>query len=531
MAVAIDFGTSNTAIARWNPASEAGEAVPLSELSQQLGNNPPLVPSLVYINDASSGRVTVGQAVRDRGWDRADDPRFFSGFKRGIGTEVQGFLPQLDGQVVDFERVGQWFLSALTERLDAADADSLVLTVPVDSFEAYRRWLARACQALPVERVRMLDEPTAAALGYGTTDGDVLLVLDMGGGTVDLSLVQLNLERRGSGQPLGFVLKWGERLLGERSAQRARTARTLAKAGENVGGEDIDRWLLEHFAREQALPQNALTARLVERLKVTLSERDRARENYFDDTTLDSYSLALDRPTFEGILSQQGLFERLEALTSQVLQQGRRSGIEAADIDGVLLVGGTTCIPAIRQWVQSYFPSDKVYAHRPFTATATGALQLARGIELKDFLYHSYGIRYWNHRENGHSWHPIVRAGRPYPTERPIELKLGASLENQPSIELIVGEMGADGSSRTEVCLDGNRLVTRSLEAPQAQVRPLNDREGARTIARLDPLGSPGRDRVKVQFRVDAQRTLRLTVEDLLTERVLLQDCAVVELS
>jgi molecular chaperone DnaK (HSP70) len=64
--------------------------------------------------------------------------------------------------------------------------------VPVDSFEAYRHWLGKVCQALPVESVRMLDEPTAAALGYGMVNEEILLVIDFGGGTLDLSLVQLD---------------------------------------------------------------------------------------------------------------------------------------------------------------------------------------------------------------------------------------------------------------------------------------------------------------------------------------------------
>ena len=69
--------------------------------------------------------------------------------------------------------------------------ESLVLTVPVDSFEVYRSWLSGVCETLPVERIRLLDEPTAAALGYGMTAAETLLVVDFGGGTLDLSLVQL----------------------------------------------------------------------------------------------------------------------------------------------------------------------------------------------------------------------------------------------------------------------------------------------------------------------------------------------------
>jgi len=65
---AIDFGTSNTCIARWNPVTQQPETVSLPGLSHQLSQNP-LIPSLVYVKDASQNKVVVGQAVRDRGLD------------------------------------------------------------------------------------------------------------------------------------------------------------------------------------------------------------------------------------------------------------------------------------------------------------------------------------------------------------------------------------------------------------------------------------------------------------------------------
>lgn len=112
----------------------------------------------------------------------------------------------------------------------------------------------------------------------------------------------------------------------------------------------------------------------------------------------------------------------------------------------------------------------------------------------------------------------------------PVELVLGASVENQPSIELILGELGAETGS-TEVYFDGDRLVTRNLASGQTQVNPLNDREGARSIAQLTPPGHPGSDRIKVLFQVDEQRFLRITVEDLFTHQTLLENQPVVQLS
>jgi molecular chaperone DnaK (HSP70) len=530
---AIDFGTSNTVITRWNSATQQSETLNLPGLSLQLSQNPPLIPSLLYVEDASQDKVVVGQAVRDRGLDLTHDPRFFRSFKRGIGADIQGFLPELDGKIVSFEQVGEWFLERIIEKLKPSEDDSiesLILTVPVDSFEAYRHWLGGVCQSLPVEQVRMLDEPTAAALGYGVAQGDTLLVIDFGGGTLDLSLVQLNQDAQTGKKPLGFILKWGEKLLGESSGQKAKIARVLAKAGQNLGGSDLDNWLVDYFVQTQGLTRSPLTTRLAERLKIQLSEKQSATEVYFNDETLESYELNLDRKTFETILKDHQFFEILDDRITQLLQQARRSGIEVSDIDAVLLVGGTVKIPAVQDWVKQYFDSSKIRCEKPFEAIAQGALQLAQGIEVQDFLYHSYGIRYWDRRNNCHNWHSIIKSGQAYPMGDPVELVLGASVENQPSIELIVGELGS-ASGRTEVYFDGDRLITRPLGGGQTAVQALNDREGARNIAQLTPTGSPGSDRIKVQFWVDAQRSLRINVEDLLTNETLLQNQVVAQLS
>jgi molecular chaperone DnaK (HSP70) len=527
---AIDFGTSNTAIARWNSATGKAELVKLPGLSQQLASVPPLIPSLVYVEDAAKSKILAGQLVCDRGLDFANNPRFFRSFKRGIGTKIQGFLPELDGKSLSFEQVGEWFLRELITNLQGETKEnlqSLVLTVPVDSFESYRNWLMGVCQSLAVEQIRILDEPTAAALGYGAADRELLLVVDFGGGTIDLSLVQLSAA---ANQTRGYILKWGQKMLGENSAQTKNTARVIAKAGANLGGADLDNWLVDYFARTQELPKSSLTTRLAERLKIKLSEAKKAKEVYFNDETLETYELALDREGFERILAEQGFFTRLDNLMTQVLQQARRNGVETIDIDAVLLVGGSVKIPAVQNWIKQYFDEVLIKNQRHFEAIATGALEVAQTSEIKDFLYHSYGIRYWNRKTQSHDWHSIIKTGQPYPTEQPVELVLGASTPNQSSMELIIGELALE-DTKTEVYFDGDRLITRAVNNNKIAVQPLNDREGARTIANLNPLGNPGSDRLRLLFNIDSQRYLRITVEDLLTQETLLNNYIVVELN
>lgn len=523
MQYAIDFGTSNTVVARVNSQGDV-ETVKLPGLSSLLADNPPLIPSLVYMQNAKQQEALIGQEVIDRGFDIATNQRFFRGFKRAIGNPTPGFVPELDDIAVNFETVGTCFLQKIIAQLP--ELESLIFTVPVDSFEPYRQWLGNICEKLGVKQVRLLDEPTAAALGYGLSSGDeTLLVIDFGGGTLDLALVKLNSTQTAgkdakTKSPLGFLLKWGERTISN-SKQNSQIAKVIAKVGENLGGLDIDNWLVDYFHTSQGLPKNSLITRLAERVKISLSNSDRASEVFFDDKTFNSYELELDRTQFGNILKRNNFFARLDRALEKVSQQAKRQGTELSDVDAVLLVGGTAQIPAVRDWVAQNFPAEKMRASKPFEAIAHGALSL--GWQLKDFLYHSYGVRYWDKRYQRHGWHMIIKSGQPYPST--VEIVLGASVPNQPSIELVIGELS---ETNVEVYFEGDRLVTRSIDKQQLAAQALNEK--ASTVAQLNPLGSPGSDRIKVIFRIDEQRTLRITVEDLLSDQTLLENQAVVQL-
>lgn len=532
MEYAIDFGTSNTVIARINHNGEI-ETVQLAYSSLTL-NNPPLIPSFVYVQDAVNEQILIGQEVCDRGLDNKitkGEQRFFKAFKRAIASNVSVFVPEIDGREVGFELVGEWFLKRIIENLP--DVDSLVFTVPVDSFEAYRHWLSEICTNLTVKQVRIIDEPTAAALGYGLSgDGETLLVIDFGGGTLDLSLVklsQLETEVNQRKSSLNFLLKWGDRTIKNPSnnplnnTQNPQTAKVLAKTGQNLGGIDIDNWIIDYFHQALGLPKNSLVTRLAERIKIALSSAESTTEVYFNDETFEFYELTLTRSQLNQMLEQQKFFVNLDLALDRIRQQSIRQNIDLEKIDAVLLVGGTSQIPAVKEWALRHFPIEKIKAHKPFEAIAHGAV--SQGWELKDFLYHSYGVRYWDKRRKQHNWHTIVKSGETYPLPKPVELTLGASVADQPSIELVIGELG---ETNVEVYFEDDRLITRSLDNQQLAVHILN--QNSKAIARLNPLGQTGSDRIKVLFQVDEKRILRISVIDLLTKQNLLEDIPVVQL-
>lgn len=532
MEYVIDFGTSNTVVARINENGEI-ETVKLADYCSLIADNPPLIPSFVYVQDAINGKIIIGQEVCDRGLDNKNsksEQRFFKSFKRAIGSNVSIFIPEIDGREVGFELVGEWFLKRIIERLP--DVDSLIFTVPVDSFESYRNWLGEVCEKLTVNQVRILDEPTAAALGYGLNGGgETILVIDFGGGTLDLSLVklssaQIESEINQPKSPLGFLLKWGDRIVKNPSTsnnQSSQTAKVLAKTGQNLGGIDIDNWILDYFHSTLGLPKNSLINRLAERIKIALSSHQSATEVYFNDETFESYELTLTRSQLNQILEQQKFFANLDRALDQIRQQATRQNIDLANIDAVLLVGGTSQIPAVKEWALRYFSTEKVKANKPFEAIAHGAI--SQGWELKDFLYHSYGVRYWDKRYKKHNWHTIIKSGETYPLPKPVELTLSASVTDQPSIELVIGELG---ETNVEVYFEDQRLITRVLDNKQVAVHILN--QNSKAIAKLNPSGQTGSDRIKVLFQVDEKRTLKITVLDLLTKQKLLEDMPVVQL-
>jgi len=526
---AIDFGTTNTVVACWQENSQRPEVVALAGVSQVLSSDLALIPSLVYVEDAARPQILIGQAVVDKGLENRSGNRLFQTFKRGIGAKIQGFMPELDGVAISFEQVGTWFLEQILGRLYGDGvADSLVLTVPVDSFEAYRRWLTSVCQGWAVEQIYLLDEPTAAALGYDQSQANLILVLDFGGGTIDFSLVRLNSSPE-SKVGSGFLLKW-RNIRPTSPAPSPRVSQVLAKAGLNLGGSDIDQWLLNYFCQTLGLQPSRMLLRLGERLKIALTDTEKAMEFYFDAQSLESYELNLSRAQLATILEEQGWFKQCAGLIEQVLQQGRQQGIQPPDIEAVLLVGGTSQMPLLQDWLLQYFTTEQIFCHNPLTAVALGSLKLLQKQQVSDYIYHSYGVRYWNRRQNCHSWHTVIKAGQPYPMTEPVELTLGASLDNQPSIELLIGELGAN-SGATEVYFDGDRLLTRLVTTENPVVQTLIDGPGASTIARLDPPGKPGGDRLKVQLWVDENRYLRLTVTDLLTDKILLNNQQVAQLS
>ncbi len=505
--LAIDFGTTNSVVAHWNSDKETSEIVNMPHISTASEDDrPSLIPSLLYIHDAANNQVTIGQAVCDNRLDYQRDNRLFRNFKRGIVAMPAPDPREIDGVLYGDQDAGRSFIRQVLASIPYpnTEIEQLVLTAPVASFEGYLAWLNNLIENIPAERVRIVDESTAAALGYAVTEPNaVVLVFDFGGGTLDLSLVQLPESREKTG---GLI----QRLLRGNAGQHS--AKVIAKAGRVIGGSDIDQWVVGEVLKRTGVSTKDLgtnyTSLLTrcEAAKIALSTHETADITF--EAAGKSYSLTFTRLELEALLEENGFSSALRRVVDKVMHVAHQRGIFKEDINDVLLVGGTSLMPAVQSILKQYFTDMAVRSDKPFTAVAEGALQVAAGFGLEDYLAHSYGIR---HLENGvHLYDEIIPMGSRYPTEKPIEIILSAAHDRQEAVEFVIGEIDTDSVSMLDVTL--------------------NEAKAGEMLAKLVPPGTLGEDRLKAYFSIDDRRQLRLTVLDMQTQQALLNDVVMVTL-
>ncbi|EDY38167.1 DnaK family protein [Cyanobium sp. PCC 7001] len=502
--LAIDLGSTTTVVAFQAPGAQPG----LLALPPYCLDEPPVVPSLVWIAAPDSPSPLVGRQVLDAGLASGSGPELHRDFKRRIGEPAA----PCSGLPLPPEAAGALLLQRIWRSLPPGLAPSrLVLTAPVEGYRHYRRWLVEACRELEVPELALVDEPTAAAIGAGLAPGSTVLVVDVGGGTIDLSLVRLE-GGEGRAMPIAQLLRFAGRDLQD-SRQTLRCAQVIGKAGMAIGGRDIDRWI----ARSLGSPASAsgwdspALLDAAERLKCRLSESDEARV-IVAPAGEQPREWRLNRRELDALLLERGLLEELDALLEQVLAAGRRAGISLAQIAAVLPVGGGSRLGAIQAWLESRCGGLAIRAQRPVEAVALGALALTPGVQVRDVLSRGVSLRCWEQRSGRHHWHPLFMAGQSWPTEQPLELVLACSREGQSALELVLGEPLDE--QRREVVFEGGLPVLRQRQAGSASVEPWPVQPRP---LELNPPGRPGEDRLRLAFSIDAQSRLMLTVTDLLT--------------
>lgn len=521
--VAIDFGTSNTVVAMLEPDTQLPKTLHFPVISRVFRlisskGEPleiPVVPSLAFVNAA--GQLVLGEQVRSQRLGQAQPDRLFKAFKRDLVADFQPPPRPINGHYYSAEVISERFLHALWQHLhhQHIQPSHVIFTVPVGAFERYLDWFRDIAEQLEIDQVHLVDESTAAALGYAVhRPGSLVLVIDLGGGTLDLSLVR-------TVPPVG--------------TDKTLQAEVLAKSDAYIGGEDIDLWIVEDYLQRSGTSreiigevgwQNLLT--IAERLKIRLSKAQTAKESWLDERTFTSYEVQLTRSQLEEILDIHQFLEQLRRALDEVLAIALGKGISKSEIEQVLLVGGSCLIPAVQQLILSYFGRQRVRLDKPFEAVAHGALVLNQLKHIDDYLHHSYAIRLWQPFTKSYSYVRLFDRGTRYPCIRPDLLTLQVATEGQREIRLDIGEV-AD-ISQAEVVYDAQGRMTSSTLSQAETYRSLAIHHDQTCVAHLDPPGQVGVDRVSVQFEVNEQRILVATVRDLLVNQVLIDKGAIAKL-
>ena len=351
LAAGIDLGTTNSLVA----TVRSGQAETLADAR---GRH--LLPSVVHYREDG---YDVGYDARA---NAAQDPvNTVSSIKRLLGrslTDVQARYPHLPYQLQASEnglpmlataggllnpvRISADILKTLSARARealAGELDGVVITVPAYFDDAQRQGTKDAARLAGLHVLRLLNEPTAAAIAYGLDSGQegVIAVYDLGGGTFDISILRLS---RG-------------------------VFEVLATGGDSaLGGDDFDH-LLADFIREQA----GIADRSDNRVQRELLDAATAAKIALSDADSVTVSVA----GWQGEITRAQFDDLIAALVKRTLLSCRRAlkdaGVEASDVLEVVMVGGSTRVPLVRERVGEFFGRAPLTAIDPDKVVAIGA--------------------------------------------------------------------------------------------------------------------------------------------------------------
>lgn len=524
--LAVDFGTSNTVIAAWDEIRQEGLPLFIPEygrtIEQENGEPVSLVPSLIHY---AGSRRWVGEQVIHQ------DLYTKNGTFRWMKRYILGRSPmrlRVGERMVSPADAGRDFLTSVllysTQELGMSGEEEVAFTVPVESYEHYENWLGGVSEAAGMPRYRLIDEPSAAALGYGAhiQPGDVYLIFDFGGGTLDVSVVLIEKEEH---------------------SRSGRRCRVLGKAGADLGGATIDQWLFQQVLRQNGRSDGddsvrpASSALLVacERAKEKLSVQTQVEVNV--ETSAGILQASIDQEQFEMLLEDHEVFSRIDRTIRRALNASFERGYTEEHLKSVLMIGGSSQIPAVQRTVRRIFGRERVLLSRPLDAVARGAAAFIAGVDFYDHIQHDYAIRYVNPETGTYDYLTLVSRGAPYPSTEPVaRLRVKATRDGQDRLGIAIFERGEryahDSPGRYELVFDPSGAARiHSLSPDEEEQRSLFwMNETKPTFLEADPPGKMGEARFEVEFSLDANKRLLITARDLMTGRLAYRDQPVIQL-
>jgi molecular chaperone DnaK len=526
--LAVDFGTSNTVVALWDETKQQGVPLHIPEFGQiqQVGEETiSVIPSLIHYS--SDNRTWIGNQVAERGLRQSS--RTFRWMKRYISHRSPHRVRINDRDITPYT-AGQDFLSAILV-FAAQEAgfrdEEVALSVPVEAFEHYENWLVSVAENAGMPRFRLIDEPSAAVLGYGAhiQPGNVYLLFDFGGGTMHAAVVLIEPEE---------------------NAASGRRCRVLGKAGRDIGGTVIDQWIFQDVLRQNhrqdsdASVRRVSTALLVEceRIKEQLSFGDHADLSIVNPDSGSVLAAEFTRSSFEDLLDRKELFTDINQTIRAALAGASERGYREDDIQAVLMVGGSSQIPAVQRTVRQIFGRERVMFNRPLDAVARGAAAFVAGVDFFDHIQHDYAIRFVNPQIGTHDYRTIVKRGTSYPSIEPIQrLTVKAAIDQQKQLGIAIYELSEQrqrsNHQPVELVFDpsGAARIT-PLTADDHEKRSMFwMNEHNPTFLTADPPAEKGETRFEVEFLIDENKRLTLTARDLKTGRLTHKNFPVVKLT
>ncbi len=431
--IAIDLGNTNTVVAFQDQKDINAVLVEIPNIT----STPGVVPTAVWF-EKSSKILKIGVSALKMKNDSNSDRFFHSNFKRLIGNPFEKINNK---NILEPTECGEKFFKFLWGSIPQKYViKRLVLTAPIDTYKGYREWLVNLCRGISVDEIALVDEPTAASLGINVPCGSKIMTLDIGGSTIDMNIVKIE-GGEGKSSPIAELLKFKGNDVSSISKQKIRCAEIISKAGSKIGGKDIDQWIVDYFIADNKYAINLLKA---EEIKCKLSSSAIKYENKYPIKLLiEEYKereFYLSKEILEKIIIENNLLNHLNSLFKDLLNEARGKFCTIDDLNAIILVGGGTQIPIVKEWITKKISKIQIKTPPPTESIALGALSMTPGVKIKDILSKGLSIRLFNRREQKHFWHPIFCKGQTWPTENPFKLILQASKNNQKIYEIIIGE-------------------------------------------------------------------------------------------
>ena len=431
--LAIDLGNTNTVIAFQGQKDIDSILVEIPNIS----SSPGIIPTAVWFEETSKIMKIGASALKMK--DNPNSNLFFhSNFKRLIGNPIEKFNHQ---NILNPTECGEKFFKFLWANIPQQyEIKRLVLTAPIDTYRGYRDWLVNLCEEISVEEIALVDEPTAASLGINMPSGSKIMTLDIGGSTIDMNIVKIQGGEGKSG-PIAELLKFKGNDVSSISKQKIRCAEIISKVGSKIGGKDIDQWIVDYFMPDNKYAINLLKAEEI-KCKLSLSAI-KDEDKYPFKLLIDGHqekNFFLSKKLFEKILIKNNLLNHLNSLLKELLNEARGKFCTVDDLSAIILVGGGTQIPIVKEWIKEKITKVEIKSPPPIESISLGALAMTPGVKIKDILNKGISIRLLNKRDQKHFWHPLFCKGQTWPTENPFKLILQASKHNQTIFEIIIGE-------------------------------------------------------------------------------------------